>query len=40
MTHELALDPAELTPPLPRQVSGIDASHRPALRVADDKAGH
>jgi len=36
MTHELALDPAELTPPL-QPVSGTGTSHRPALRVADDK---
>ena len=35
MTHELALDPAELTPP-PQQVSGPGTPHRPALRVAGD----
>ena len=37
MTHELALDPAELTPS-PQQVPGLETPHRPALRVADGKS--
>lgn len=38
MTHELALDPAELAPPLSRQVCGAGASSRPELRIAGGKA--
>ena len=37
MTHEPALDPAELTPLLPRQVSGTGASSWPELRIAGAK---
>jgi GTP cyclohydrolase I len=37
MTHELALDPAELTPS-PRLASGPETPHRPALRVAGGTA--
>ncbi len=35
MTHELALDPAEVGPS-PQQVSGLETPLRPALRVAGD----
>jgi GTP cyclohydrolase I len=38
MTHELALDPAELTPPRPRQVCGNGVSSRPELRIASGRA--
>ena len=39
MTHELALEPAELTPPMAQQASGIASPSRPALRIARDGAG-
>ena len=38
MTHKLALDPAELTPPRPRQVCGTGVSSRPELRIASGRA--
>ena len=38
MRQELALDPAELAPPAPRQVSGTGESPRPVLRIASGKA--
>ena len=37
MTHELALDPAELAPS-PQQVAGLETPPRPPLRVADGKS--
>jgi GTP cyclohydrolase IA len=39
MRHELALESAELTPPLAQQVSGIALPSRPELRIASDGAG-
>jgi GTP cyclohydrolase IA len=45
MTHELArtdepaLDPAELTPPVPQDACGTGASPRPVLRIAGGRAG-
>ena len=38
MAHEPTLDPAELTPPLPQQVSGSGPSSQPELRVASGQA--
>jgi GTP cyclohydrolase I len=38
MTHKLALDRAELTPPRPRQVCGTGVSSRPELRIASGRA--
>jgi GTP cyclohydrolase I len=38
MTHEPTLDPAELTPPQPRQVCGTGVSSRPELRIASGRA--
>jgi GTP cyclohydrolase IA len=38
MTHKLALDPAELMPPRPRQVCGTGVSSRPELRIASGRA--
>jgi GTP cyclohydrolase I len=39
MTHELALDRPELTPPLPQQVPGPPVTPRPELRIASESAG-
>jgi GTP cyclohydrolase I len=38
MTHELALEPAELTPAMAQQASGVAPPARPELRIASAKA--